>query len=174
MRVNDWYFRGWEKTPDEKGKYHLVYTGEYYTIPGTVKAVKAPIIGLVAALIALYLVVALCPTVGGMWRMAAIPQLLTIIPLIYLGMGAVCLARAPERMTFRDYYSSFHRLEKAALFAAITTGAMALGQVVFLLLYGGSALWGRELVYLLGELCLVGLSVSLIHFLKKHPCSQSV
>lgn len=174
MKIRDWYFRGWENQTDGQGKKRLVYVGEYYSFPGGTKALKAPCGALTAALTVLYLVVALFPSAGGMWHVAAIPQLLTLIPLIYLIMGAVCLARAPERLTYRDYHASWRRLGRSAIGCAVTTGAMVAVELVYIFLSidTQAAIW-PELLYLLGELGCAAISGGLLWFIKKHPCSQS-
>jgi hypothetical protein len=174
LRVNDWYFQGWERRLDANGKKRFVYTGEYYSFPGGTKALKKPTAMMAAALVALYLVLAFFPPAGGMWRIAAIPQLLVIIPLIYLGMGAVCLVRAPEKMTYRDYHSSWLRLTKSLWGCVVAFGAMAAVELVFLVLYGGETPILPELIYWLGQLAALALSVCFLRFVKKHPCSQSI
>lgn len=174
MKARDWYFRGWERQPDGQGKTKLVYVGEYYRFPGGVKRPKIVCGALTAALTALYLIVALRPTAGGMWHIAAIPQLLALIPLIYLIMGAVCLAFAPEKLTYRDYHASWRRISRSAVGCVVITGAMAAVELVYIFMsIGGQTALGPEFIYLLGELGCLALSLCLLLFVKKHPCSQS-
>lgn len=174
MKIRDWYFQGWERREDEAGKKAFVYTGEYYTFPGGLRPLKAPAVGMAAALTALYLLAALFPAAGGMWRVAAIPQLLEIIPLVYLVIGAVCLLRAREPLTFRDLYASWRRMERASLWSLGFTALMVLAELVFLFLAAASVSLPRELLYLLGELCCAALSFALYRFLKRHPYIPSV
>jgi hypothetical protein len=172
--MNDWYFRGWERRLDADGKKRFVYTGEYYCFPGGIQTLKKPVAVLSAALVALYLVLAFFPPAGGMWHIAAIPQLLVIIPLIYLGMGAVCFVRGPEKMTYRDYRGSWLRLKWSLWGCVVAFGAMAAVELVFLVLYGAQTPILPELVYWLGQLLALALSIFFLRFVKKHPCSQSV
>ncbi len=175
MRIRDWYFQGWERQVDANGQKQFHYTGEYYSFPGGTKALKGPCGAMTAALTVLYLIIAFLPSAGGMWRIAAIPQLITIVPLLYLIMGTICLLRAPERLTYRDYHTSWRRMKGASVCCVITTGAMVIVEIVFLCL-GMSEVGtiGREILYLLGELGCLALSALLVWFIRKHPCSQSV
>lgn len=173
MRERDWYFQGWERRQDASGKTALVYTGEYYALPEGAKRPKAVCTALAAALLGLYLAAALLPTKGGMWRVAAIPQLLELIPLIYLAMGVVCLLCAPKKMTFRSWYASWRRIGRAARWSAVFTALMAAAQIVFLL-SGAAASAVKESLYLTAELGCAALSIALGRFIRKHPCPQSM
>ena len=167
MRTRDWYFQGWERGPD--GSFR--YTGEYYTLPaGKPKTVTLCLGG---ALCAVYLLTALLPSEGGMWRIAAVPQLLEIIPLIYLVIGAVCLLRADDPMTFRDWYASWRRMKSSAAWSLVFSAAMTLAELAFLFAAKGYRL-GPELLYHARVLCCAALSFCLHRFLHMHPCAQSV
>lgn len=171
MRIRDWYFQGWERRTDENGKNVLVYTGEYYTFPGGATS-KKPVLIMAAALTAAYLAAALLPQEGGMWHYAAIPQLLELIPIIYLFMGAVRLIRTKEPFTFRDWYASWRRIGHSAGWSIVFTAAMAATELAFLIAVGAERLL-PELTYLLGEIICVALSVLLFRYIKNHPCSGS-
>ncbi len=173
MKIRDWYFQGWERRANDAGKTEFVYTGEYYSFPdGAVPARRAALCSL-AALLALYLLLALQPSPGGMWHFAAIPQLLEIIPLIYLVMGAVCLIKAKQPMTFRDYYASWRRMGTAAWWSVGFTGLMAAVEVAYFFAADSLRLWS-EIAYLLGGLACAALSAWLAAYIKKHPCVPSV
>lgn len=173
MRVRDWYFQGWERREDENGKSAMVYTGEYYTFPGGLSGAKPPCLLMTAGLLALYLLVAFFPSEGGMWHFAAIPQLLELIPLIYLVMGGFRLLRAKEPMTFRDWYASLRRMETSALWSSVLTAFMAAMEIIYILFIAAGASMPAEPLYLLGEAGCAVLSVLLYRYLKNHPCDRS-
>ena len=167
MKTRDWYFQGWERGADGE----LRYTGEYYSLlDGRPKAVTSCLSG---ALCVLYLLTAFFPSEGGMWRIAAIPQLLELIPLIYLVMGAVRLLRAESPMTFRDWYASWRRMKTSAAWSLGFTAVMALAEVAFLFVAEKPGI-GRELFYLARILGCAALSLGLYRFMSTHPCTQSV
>lgn len=174
MRTRDWYFQGWERRTDENGKSRFVYTGEYYSFPGGIGKTRTPVLCLTAVLTALFLLVALLPSAGGMWHYAAISQLLEIIPLIYLVMGTVCLLRAKEPLTFRDYHASWQRIRVSACWSVGFTAIMVLTELAYLFLAAESNFFPNEALYFLGELGCLALSILLIIYIKKHPCIPSV
>jgi len=173
MRIRDWYFQGWERRETVGGKTELVYTGEVYTFSGGIRPAQKRSLLYAAPLLVLYVLIALLPAAGGMWRIAAIPQLLELIPLLYLVMGLVRLWLAKEPLTFRDWYASWRRLGVAAAASAVFTAGMALAEIVFILLYAGGAA-GAEIPYLLAEIACLALSLALAVYVKKHPCTPSV
>lgn len=166
MKTRNWYFQGWERGDD--GAFR--YTGEYYTLPtGKPKAIT---IGLGAALAVLYGLTAFFPSEGGMWRIAAIPQLLELIPIIYLVIGAVCLARVRTPMVYRGWYASWRRMKTAAVWSLAVTAAMALVELVYLFVSPEPKL-GQELFFLLRVLGCAALSFGLYRYMSTHPCTQS-
>ena len=173
MRIRDWYFQGWERRTGENGRSVLVYTGEVYSFPRGLRAARAICLPLSLAIIAAYLILALNPSPGGMWRIAAVPQLLEIIPLIYLGMGLMRLLLVKEPLTYRDWYASWRRLGQSAIASAVLTACMTLAEIVYILLYARDRV-GQELPYLLPELGCFLLSYALAVYIRKHPCTPSV
>ena len=167
MRTRDWYFQGWERGPDGE----LCYTGEYYALPA--ERPKTVTLCLSGALCVLYLLTALLPSEGGMWRIAAIPQLLELIPLIYLVMGGVRLLRAENPMTFRVWYASWRRIRTSALWSLVFTAAMAAAELAFLFAAEKPDV-GQELLFLARVLGCAALSFGLYRFVLTHPCTQSV
>lgn len=170
MKIRDWYFQGWERREDGSGRSTLVYTGERYTLPAG--RPKLTVSLMTAALLVLYALVALLPPAGGMWHVAAIPQLLELIPLIYLIMGAVRLLAAWPPMTYRDYHASWRRVTWASIVSAVFTAAMAAVEIVFLIAFA-EADAGKEILYLLGELCCFALSFLLWRYVRRHPCTST-
>ena len=169
MRIRDWYFQGWERRTDENGRKQFVYTGEVYTFPGDLKRFRSICAGLIEALIALYLLVALLPSEGGMWHYAAIPQLLEPLPLIYLLMGLVCLFRAKEPLTFRDWYASWRRLKYASIAGTVITACMALVELAYMLFEADVLSLPGEPLYLLGTFGCTALSAALWRVVLRNP-----
>lgn len=172
MRIRDWYFQGWERRADESGKLRFVYTGEVYRFPGGMAAVRKPAVLLAAALIALYALVALNPSAGGMWHWAAVPQLLEAIPLLYLLIGAVCFLRAKEPLTYRDWHASWRRMRYAASWSVVFAALMAAVEIAYFLAVP-EARFADEILYFLGELALTALSLALTRHITKHPAAAS-
>ena len=171
MRTRDWYFHGWERRTDENGRSAFVYTGEYYTLPGGSPKTAAGV--LTGALAVVYLTTALLPSEGGMWRIAAVPQLLALIPLIYLILGCVCLFRSKQPMTYRDWYASWRRMRVSAAAGFILTACMTAVQLVFLF-SGSYKSVGSELFYLFRTAVCAALNGTICLFLYRHPCDQTV
>ena len=173
MKIRDWYFQGWERQTDGDGNSRLVYTGELYSFPGGLKTARTVSLILSAALIAAYLAAALNPSPGGMWRIAAVPQLLELIPLVYLVLGLVRLMTVKDPLTFRDWYASWHRLGRASVGSAVITACMCLAELIYLFLYARGAV-GRELTFFLPELACFALSYVLAVYIRRHPFAPSV
>ena len=172
MRIRDWYFQGWERRTDENGRSTLVYTGEYYALPGGMKTARSVCVPLSLAVVAAYLILALNPSPGGMWRIAALSQLPEIIPLIYMLMGLVKLLTVKEPMTYRDWRASWRRLGIAAIASAALTACMVLTELAYIVMYARGAVL-PELPFFLTELGCFALSLSLAVYIRTHPCTQS-
>ena len=171
MRARDWYFQGWERREDETGKKILVYTGEYYELPeGKAKLITGVMTG---ALACVYLSAALFPSEGGMWHIAAIPQLVEMIPLIYLVLGFLCLCAAKQPMTFRAYYSSWRRMKTASVWSAAFTAGMCIVEIVYPFIAESPALL-PELWFLARLAACLALSVGLVFYFRSHTCPQIV
>ena len=170
MRVRDWYFQGWERREDASGRSTFVYTGERYALPAGRPKLTVGL--MTAALLALYALAAFLPPAGGMWRVAAVPQLLELIPLLYLIMGVVRLLAVRTPMTYRDYHASWRRSASASLVSAILTAAMAAVEIVYIILYADCGA-GTELPYLLAELGCFALSLLLWLYIRRHPCKST-
>lgn len=171
MRIRDWYFQGWERRERSDGKTDLVYTGEYYALPAGKPA--AVLGGLTAAHIAVYLTAALLPSPGGMWHIAAVPQLLELIPLIYLVIGLCCLLRAERPMTFRSWYASWRRMRVSAVWSIVFSALMSAAELAYLFAGEELSLW-VELSFLARTLILCGLGVVMYRYFVTHPCQQQI
>lgn len=174
MRARDWYFQGWEKRPDESGKNRFIYTGEYYRFDGSIATVRIVSVGLSVLLCALFLYLSFHPSNGGMWRFAAIPQLLELIPLLYLLIGAVQLLLVREPLTFRDYYASWRRMLISAYWSIGFTALVVLAELAYLVLVAERGSFASEALYLLGEIVCLALSFLLALYIRRHPCTPSV
>ena len=171
MKIRDWYFQGWERRPDENGKQQLIYTGEVYSFPNGMKPVRMAAGLHVGLLTILVLLVSLLPTEGGRWHWAAVPQLLELIPLLYLWMGLVRLLLSHEPMTYRAWHASVRRLLHASVWSLVFTGLMVLVQLIYL--FTGPTKLLSELLYLAELLCCAALSLHLFRYLRTHPYEQS-
>lgn len=120
---------------------------------------------------ALYIITAVFPSEGGMWRIAAIPQLLALIPVIYLLAGVICLARAAQPMTFRDWYASWRRIRTSSAWSLGFTAAMVLAELLWLFT-AEEIRWGQELGYLVCTIGCAALSCFLYRYITSHPCRQ--
>ncbi len=169
--MNTWYFQGWEKRKDETGRVCFVYTGEHYTLPQGLRRAKLAGGLLTLGAVIAYGLVAFFPSAGGMWRVAAPAQLLEIIPLLYLciGVGAL-LSKTEEKLTYRDWYASWHRMQNASLFAMLLAAVMVMVQLVYIIFISGGAALGIEFLYLVKELLCVGFAAVLWRYIRKHPC----
>ena len=176
MRVNDWYFRGWEKKKGPNGKTTLVYTGEYYSFKDGIAPLKKTCGVLTVLLIVFYALVAFFPSEGGMWRFSAIPQLLELIPMLYLIIGTVNLLRVKgERMTFREYYGSWHNIRWTVWGSTALTALMCAAEVVYLCLPNDNAILPiREMLYFMGDLICLAISIAYVAVTRKNPCSQTM
>lgn len=172
MRFRDWYFQGWERGADGE----LRYAGELYTFPMGLPAARKKTVVPACALFAVYGFTALHPSAGGMWRFAAIPQLLELIPLIYLLIGVVQLMRVREPLTYRDWYASVRRMRVSAAWSLGFTAAMTAVEIVYLLFAAEelALTWPSEALYLTGSLACAALSFFLRRWLELHPCQQSL
>ncbi|MCD8322680.1 MAG: hypothetical protein LUC89_07350 [Oscillospiraceae bacterium] len=174
MRMNQWYFQGWEKRKTENGKTDFVYVGEYYTLPHGLRQAKLVTGLLTAGAVIFYVLTAFFPSAGGMWRPAAPAQLLVIVPLLYLCIGLVnLLLQKEERLTYRDWYSSCRRMKRASLWAVILSAAMVVVELVYIVAFRDGSPLGAELLYLLRQVVCLGLLAALWTYIRKNPCEQT-
>lgn len=167
-RQQNWYLRGWEYRETEKGK-KLVYTREYYRLTADKpqrNRQKIAMAALFIALCAVYLAFELTPCQGGFVWYAGAPCLLAVIPLFYMGMGAVNYILCEEEFTFRRLHATFVRLRYGAVAAAILLGLGTAGQIVFLARYGASLNRRPEYIMLFGA-CFCALCSVAIYYLQK-------
>ncbi|MCD7768882.1 MAG: hypothetical protein LUH36_02010 [Oscillospiraceae bacterium] len=175
MKMSKWYFQGWEKRKDQNGKTEYVYVGEHYTLPHGLKQAKLVSGLLTGGAVIAYVLTAFFPSAGGMWRPAAPAQLLVIVPLLYLCIGTVnLLLQKEERLTYRDWYSSWRRMTRSSLWAVLLAAAMAVVELVYIVAFSGGEALGEELLYLLRQLICVGLLAAQRIYIQKNPCAQSM
>jgi hypothetical protein len=163
MRKQHWYLRGWEyrESPDGgdgrdggRGGGRLVYTGEMYTFRRTEKELRSLKIRTLLCFVAVacaYAAVALNESFRNEPAWAGAPMMLALIPMIYLGMGAISLLSVDRSMTYRAYHSSVKRLRVFAVIACALFAATCAGQLVH-------AIPGRSWPYALpgSAVCLLG------------------
>ena len=167
MKIRDWYFQGWERRADEQGKKQFYYTGEYYRFRDGIRPVRLHLTAAAVVLTALYLLLTLCPTEGGMWRIAAIPQLLELIPLIYLMMAVVRLLANPEKMNYRQYHASWLRGRRSLWWSGGFCAVCAAVELVFLLSGQGVIHLISELLWLAGWIIAALLSFFCARYLTR-------
>lgn len=166
-KEQNWFLRGWEYQASADGKKkHLVYTGEYYKLavpPGRRGHVKLLAAVLCLAMIGVYLGFETTMTQGGLVWYAGAPCLLAILPMFYLTLGAVNYVLSEPYFTYRRMYAAFTRLRIGGALTCLLLGMGALGQLVFLLIYGRALRLGPELFMLFGAvfcaLCAAGLAL---------------
>ena len=165
-REPNWYLRGWEYRETDKGK-KLVYVREYYRLtaekPLRIRQ-KIVMSVLFIALCAAYLAFELTPCQGGFMWYAGAPCLLAIVPLFYMGMGAVNYVLCEEEFTYRRLHAAFVRLRRGSIASAVLLGLGTVGQSVFLARYGARLNKGPELVMLFGALfgALCGIAIRIL------------
>ena len=175
-KEQNWFLRGWEYQESNEGKKRLVYTGEYYklTVPtgrrGHVKLLAAV---LCLAMIGVYLGFETTMTQGGLVWYAGAPCLLAILPMFYLTLGAVNYVLTEPYFTYRRMVAAFTRLRIGGWLTCILLGVGALGQLVFLLIYGKALRLGPELFMLLGAV-FCALCAACLALLQKYAGYEEV
>ena len=171
-RLNGWYMRSWQRVARSDGKgFDFEYVGELYGFARPTEQVKRLkrllLVGYVA-LVAVYLLAALVPSAGAMWRWVGLPQMLTLIPLIYLGMSVVRLMLCGEKFPYRDYHAGFLRLKKSCVASLVLLSATLLSELIFTVLYAENA--GRELPFVAELALCIGLCAAGLAAAKRFPC----
>lgn len=145
---------------DDRGreKRVAIYTGDYYICDVSAKERRLFNIKQWAACAAFMLVfcVYLCLDTPGARIMYVMPVFACgIFPALYWIMGCAALMRTPEKMTIVQNETSFGRVLRSALGAAIFSAAAFIGDLVALI--RGSAVFAQEypgmVLLLLGLLC---------------------
>jgi len=178
-KTTNWYLEGWEYREqigkNGKPKKVLVYTGKYYTLGPDKKKRRR----LKTAVLALGLLAVALLAFLGIWGCGGLetiyvgaPFYVTILPAIYILMGSVVYAWAPEEMTYRDLCASERRLKRSTTFAAVLLGISVAGQVVFVILTASgvcSGEVGRELLWLGGDALCFAAVLTLCLLTRRFP-----
>lgn len=176
-KKGDWYFEGYRSefvpADNRRGrKRTFIYTGDYYSFgfsPEKLRFFKAKCAILYAVTLCLYLVMTGLSFIAAAFFYVGIPSVLAIIPLIYLGMGVVCLCMAPDKMTIRVRYGSVRRCKRAVSLAMAFLSLSLVGDVFFLIRYFGHYLLLHELLFLILNIgSLITLTLIWYQF-KQHP-----
>lgn len=172
-RKGSWYFEGYKGVEklDANGKSHteLVYDGEWYGFrePGRQTWLKRRVGALSAVFAAAYLYTSLTPAGGGMWRWVGAPEVLTLLPAIFLVMALLNFLPAREKWEIRVYYAGYRRLGRSAA-AILALQALTLAaELVYLGLHPGEL--GAEVHSLLGLLVSTGCAGALVLLRRKYP-----
>ena len=169
----DRYFDGYQRVPetDAKGKtrYQLQYTAEWYGYAESGKQKKLKLAAglLTAVMLAAYLAAQLNPSVGGMMRYMAIPSLLALVPMMYVGMGLVNFLLAKEKWELRVYYAGYRRLLRAGILLLVLLAAWLVLEIVFICMNPG--LLGGEVGYLICAVVSAAAEAALVILLQKNP-----
>lgn len=162
------YFDGYqiEQTPEGK---KLRYAAEWYGYaqPGRQRQVKAIASALILGMLGCYFAAQLHPSPGGMERYMAIPSLLSLVPMIFLGMGWVSFLLAKERWELRVYYAGFRRLCRSAACQLVLFLLWTAAEVYYLATHWDSA--GAEAGYFTCTLICTAAMAALLVLLKRYP-----
>ncbi len=176
-RKGDWYFEGYRSeiipASNRRGqKRTFIYEGDYYSLglpPKKRNAFKLCCFVLYIAAIATYLTMMLTTFTASAFFYVGIPSILAVIPLIYLGMGVVCLIAAPEQMTLRIRYSSLRRIGRATCCSMVFLSISLVGDLAFLIQYFGHYLFRHEIILLLLNTASLILLTLIWVQIKRHP-----
>lgn len=149
----NWYFNGWEsrKEMSSSGRLRTVwnYNDDYYSFdlsPKGFQLLKICFIAVPALIVVLWILASLIRStgrdtvlyVGAFWYVS-------LIPMVYMVMGAAGAIRMKKEMTYRDLYACYRRIKVASWILPVLFLLAIVGDVVFLTIY-------KEYFSLQGEL----------------------
>jgi hypothetical protein len=170
-----WFFDGYTRveqpTKDGAGtRQVLVYTGEYYGLPGGAEGLRTvkrqSVIATVLCLLA-YFYAQFFPSSGGMYRLVALPGILTLVPMMFLLIGLGNFLFAKTEWEIRVYYAGYRRMARWAIAQAVLLGLWAAAEIVYVALH--LSLFGEELPYLMAALVSVAANLWLVLLTRAHP-----
>jgi hypothetical protein len=170
-----WYFEGYQRVeqPKKDGtgtRQVLVYTGEYYGLPGGAQALRThKLLCSVATVLCLlpYFYAQLFPAAGGMNRLVAMPGILALVPMMFLVIGLGNFLFAKEQWEIRVYYAGYRRMSRWSIALAVLLGLWALAEIVFVV--RNRTLIAAEALYLIAALASVAANLYLVWLVRKNP-----
>ncbi len=170
-KTQHWYIRGWsyEEEP-EQGKPKMSYHGEYYYMDVSPRQFTRRKILCAAGfllILALYLALAFSGSSSLKRIYVGAACILSIITVIYQGMGAACFAGASQYMTCRSHHAGVLRLRAGSWLTGILMTEAAIGQCVRLCVDRQEPALFRELILLFCAVCIAGISLCMARAVKK-------
>lgn len=165
----NWYFNGWEsrKEMSPSGRLRTVwkYNDDYYSFdlsPKSFQVLKICFIVIPALIVLLWITSSLIRStgrdtvlyVGAFWY-------LSLIPMVYMIMGAAGAFRLKQEMTYRDLYACYRRIKVASWILPVLFFLSIAGDIVFVSIYNDYFSLQPELPWLVGALSLFLLSLAL-------------
>lgn len=165
----NWYFNGWQsqKELSPSGRLRTVwkYNDDYYSFdlsPKGFRMLKIAFIMIPALIIVLWVLFSLVRCigrdtvlyVGAFWYAS-------VIPMVYMVMGAAGAVRMKEEMTYRDLYACYRRIKVSSWFLFPLFLASIIGDIVFVALYNDYFSLQSEMPWLIGAFILFLLSLAL-------------
>lgn len=180
----DWYLEGWEKrTVNENGKdkVTLVYVGQYYGYSlkkDQMKKLKLAHAVLALLIAAFFVATALVDPENYEQYFVGLPFLLVMIPYMPYFVGVVLVISSKEKMTYRDFYASYRRIDfyAKAMFILLCVAAAGGLVSVFLALFGsaGRELIGPRLLWLLCDALCALCCAAVLWLQRRYPCRRLV
>lgn len=171
----DWYLEGWNREViEENGKKRTVwrYTGEYFRYdltPKGLKRLKAAYGLLTVMLLAVWLHFSMMRVASREFFFVGAEWFLCILPFMELILGVCCFLPVKEKMTYRAMYGSYKRCTYGSRILLVLLFLTIVGEIVFLVLYGGRVYLRREIVWLLGVLWCFVCDLIIVILLHKYP-----
>ena len=168
-RKRNWYFNGWEsrKEMSSSGRVRTVWTynDDYYAFdlsPKAFRLLKICFIAVPALIVLLWIFFSLVKSigrdtvlyVGAFWYVS-------VIPMIYMVMGAAGAFKLQPEMTYRDIYACYRRIKVASWILPVLFLLSVIGNVVFLIIYKEYFSIQTELLWMIGAFVLFLLSLFL-------------
>ncbi len=168
-RKKNWYFNGWEsrKEMSSSGRIRTVweYNDDYYSFDLSLKAfrlLKICFIAVPAMIVLLWILFSLVKSigrdtvlyVGAFWYVS-------VIPMIYMVMGAAGAVKLKPEMTYRDIYACYRRIKVASWILPVLFLFSLIGNIVFLNIYREYFSLQTELPWMIGTFVLFLLSLFL-------------
>lgn len=165
----NWYFNGWEsrKEMSSSGRLRTVWTynDNYYSFDLSAASflrLKICFIAVPALIVLCWIIFSLIKSigrdtvlyVGAFWYVS-------LIPMVYMLMGAAGALRLKMEMTYRDLYACYRRIKVASWILPVLFLGALVGEIVFLCIYQEYFSYQQELPWMIGAFILFLLSLFL-------------